>query len=81
MKALHIATIIFAVSSVSSPSLAQKAKPIGKCMRPDCASMQQFCEESKRAGKTGTDCAAAGKQCGRTWVGTTPDGKKWSCTF
>jgi hypothetical protein len=85
MKTLHTAAIVFAVASVSTPGLAQKPKAIGKCMRPDCASMQQYCNESKSEGKTGTDCAAAGKLCldvkGRTWLGTTPDGKRWSCTF
>jgi hypothetical protein len=80
---LYISTILVALASTSVPSFAQK--PIGKCMRADCASMQQYCEESRSAGKTLTNCTAAGKQCvqskGRTWVGTTPDGKKWSCNF
>src|SRR6476619_2862861 len=61
------------------------AKSIGKCMRLDCESMQQYCDESRSAGKTGTDCSVAGKLCfqskGRTWVGTTADGKTWTCDF
>jgi hypothetical protein len=85
MKVLYFAIISIAVIVSAGPSLAQKAKLIGKCMRADCASMQAYCEESKAAGKTGTDCGAAGTLClaskGKTWVGTTPDGKKWSCTF
>jgi hypothetical protein len=68
---------------VSTPSFAQK--PIGKCMRADCASMQSYCEESRATGKTMTNCSAAGKLClqskGRTWIGTSPEGKKWSCVF
>lgn len=83
MKAQLIPMILIAVAFTSSPSFAQK--PIGKCMRADCASMQQYCEESRSTGKTGTNCVAAGKQCvqskGGKWVGTTTDGKKWSCTF
>jgi hypothetical protein len=81
MKGLYISTILVALASTSAPSFAQK--PIGKCMRPDCASMQQYCEESRSAGKTGTNCVPAGAQCTKTkkWVGTGPDGKKWSCTF
>jgi hypothetical protein len=85
MKVLYFATVSLAVVISAGPSLAQKAKAIGKCMRADCASMQAYCEESKSAGKTGTDCPSAGARClaskGKTWVGTTPDGKKWSCTF
>jgi hypothetical protein len=83
MKIPYILTTLVALACTSIPSFAQK--PIGKCMRADCASMQQFCEESRSAGKTGTNCAGAGQQCvqskGRTWVGTSPDGKKWSCNF
>lgn len=79
MRGLYISTILFALAS--TPSFAQK--PIGKCMRADCASMQQYCEESRSVGKTGTNCGPAGAQCTKTkkWVGTSPDGKKWSCTF
>jgi hypothetical protein len=60
-------------------------KDIGQCMRVDCASMQQYCEESHKAGKTGTNCAVAGKAClqsnGPRWHGVTADGKKWTCKF
>jgi hypothetical protein len=81
---MYVLTLMVALASATGPSFAQKAKDIGKCMRADCGSMQKFCEESRSAGKTGTNCEAAGKLCleskGR-WVGTTPDGKKWTCTF
>lgn len=85
MKRFYFAVVALAAVSACTPSFAQKAKLIGKCMRADCAAMQSYCEESKSAGKTGTDCGAAGKQCvaggGKSWVGKTPDGKAWSCTF
>ena len=85
MNRLYFAAVVIAAFSAASPSFAQKAKLIGKCMRVDCAAMQSYCEESKSQGKTGTDCTAAGKQCvaggGKSWVGKTPDGKAWSCTF
>ena len=37
----------------------------------------------RSSGKTGTNCEAAGAQCtkAKKWIGTTLDGKKWSCTF
>ena len=81
MRALYCSAILVALISTSVPSSAQKA--IGKCMRADCASMQAYCNESRSSGKTGTNCEAAGAQCtkAKKWVGTTPDGKKWSCTF
>ena len=81
MKHLYIPAALIILASTTVPSLAQKQ--IGKCMRADCASMQAYCEESRAAGKTGTNCSAAGKQCAQNkkWVGATPDGKKWSCTF
>ena len=75
-------SVVFAVLiSTPSPSLAQK--PIGKCMRADCAAMQAYCQESRSAGKTLTNCEAAGAQCSKAkkWIGTSPDGKNWSCTF
>lgn len=79
MHRLLTAALILIASSL--PSMAQK--PIGKCMRSDCAAMQAYCMESMAAGKTGTNCAAAGAQCDKSkkWIGSTPDGKKWSCTF
>jgi len=84
MKALYVSTILVTLASTSVASFAVE-KFIGQCMRVDCASMQQFCEESRKAGKTGTNCTAAGNQCvqskGRTWHGVTADGKKWSCNF
>ena len=83
MKSLCISTVLVALASTAVPSFAQKH--IGKCMRADCESMQQYCDESRSAGKTATDCSVAGKLChqskGRTWVGTTPDGKQWTCDF
>lgn len=81
MRALYCSAILLALISTSLPSSAQKA--IGKCMRADCASMQAYCNESRSSGKTGTNCEVAGAQCikAKKWVGTTPDGKKWSCTF
>jgi hypothetical protein len=81
MKFRFFSAVFVAFVFTSVPSLAQTA--IGKCMRADCASMQSFCQESKTAGKTGTDCEAAGALCAKNqkWVGTRPDGKKWSCTF
>jgi hypothetical protein len=81
VRGLYFPAILVALISSSVPSVAQKA--IGKCMRADCASMQAYCEESRSAGKTGTNCVAAGAQCTKSkkWVGTTTDGKKWSCTF
>jgi hypothetical protein len=84
MKGLYISTILVALVSTSASSFAGE-KSVGACMRSDCASMQQYCEESRKAGKTGTNCAAAGDQCvksnGRTWHGVTGDGKKWTCNF
>ncbi|MGW1420357.1 hypothetical protein ACWAT4_09605 [Bradyrhizobium manausense] len=81
MRTLYCAAIFMTLISTSVPSSAQKA--IGKCMRADCAGMQAYCSESRSSGKTGTNCEAAGAQCtkAKKWVGTTPDGKKWSCTF
>jgi hypothetical protein len=83
MKCLYIATVLAAFASTLAPTLAQKH--IGKCVRADCETMQQYCDESRNAGKTATDCSVAGKQCfqskGRAWVGTTPDGKQWTCDF
>ena len=81
MRALYCSAILVALISTSVPSSAQKA--IGKCMRADCASMQAYCNESRSSGKTGTNCEVAGAQCtkAKKWVGTAPDGKKWSCTF
>ena len=78
-------TALLLAATASQASAAAGEKAIGKCMRADCASMQQYCEESRSAGKTGTNCTAAGNQCvqgkGRTWHGTTAEGKKWSCNF
>lgn len=81
MKGLFLSAVFVALVSTSVPSLAQK--PIGKCMRADCATMQAYCQESRGAGKTKTNCEAAGAKCTKSkkWVGTTSDGKKWSCTF
>ena len=83
MKSLCISTVLVALALTAAPTFAQMS--IGKCVRPDCESMQQYCDESRSAGKTGTDCSVAGKLCfqskGRTWVGTTPDGKTWTCDF
>ncbi|MFK4511387.1 hypothetical protein ABIF81_006565 [Bradyrhizobium daqingense] len=85
MKYFYFAAAALAIVTAATPSLAQKPKLIGKCMRTDCAAMQSYCEESKSTGKTGTDCGMAGKQCvaggGKSWLGRTPDGKAWSCTF
>ena len=90
------AIIIMAMISTSVPSFAQKAmgncmKVSGYSQflqrssshEADCTSMQAYCSESRSSGKTGTNCEAAGAQCtkAKKWVGTTPDGKKWSCTF
>ncbi len=81
MKYLFLSVLFVALVSTPVPSLAQK--PIGKCMRADCAAMQAYCQESRSAGKTRTNCEAAGAQCtkNKKWIGTSPDGKKWSCTF
>ena len=83
MKSLYVSTVLVALALTAAPTFAQKS--IGKCMRPDCESMQKYCDESRSAGKTGTDCSIAGKRCfqsnGRTWVGTAPDGKTWTCDF
>jgi len=83
MKSLCISTVLAALALTPAPTFAQKS--IGKCTRPDCESMQRYCDESRNAGKTGTDCSIAGKRCfqsnGRTWVGTNPDGKTWTCDF
>ena len=81
MNRLLVPAALIILTAGSIPSFAQKA--IGKCMRTDCAAMQAYCEESRSAGKTGTNCTAAGAQCNKSkkWVGTTPDNKKWSCTF
>ena len=84
MRALTVSTTFLALSSTCVPSFAAE-KDIGQCMRVDCASMQQYCEESYKIGKTGTNCAAAGKAClqsnGGRWHGVTADGKKWTCNF
>jgi len=81
MKSLCISTVLVALASTTAPTFAQKH--VGKCIRPDCESMTRFCDEGRNAGKT--DCSIAGKRCyqsnGRTWVGTTPDGKTWTCDF
>jgi hypothetical protein len=83
MKSLCISTVLVALAVTAAPTFAQKS--IGKCVRPDCESMQQYCDESRSAGKTGTDCSVAGKLCfqskGRTWVGTTPDGRHGHAIF
>jgi len=60
MRALTISTTFVALVSTCVSSFAGE-KDIGQCMRVDCASMQQYCEESHKAGKTGTNCAVAGK--------------------
>ena len=81
MKYLFL-TVVFAVSvSILAPSSAQKY--VGKCMRADCAAMQAYCQESKAAGKSLTNCEAAGAQCtkNKKWFGKSVDGKAWSCTF
>jgi hypothetical protein len=84
MRALTISTTFVALASTCVSSFAGE-KDIGQCMRVDCASMQQYCEESHKAGKTGTNCAVAGKAClqsaGPRWHGVTADGKKWTCKF
>jgi hypothetical protein len=81
MKYLLLTAVFGVLVSTSAASLAQK--PIGKCMRADCAGMQTYCQESKAAGKTATNCEAAGAQCtkNKKWTGKTVDGKTWSCTF
>ena len=83
MKSLCISTVLVALALTAAPTFAQKHT--GKCMMPDCQSMQKYCDESHNAGKTGTDCSIAGKRCyqsnGRTWVGTKSDGKTWTCDF
>jgi hypothetical protein len=83
MKSLCISTVLAALDFTAAPTFAQQH--IGKCIRPDCESIQRYCDESRNAGKTGTDCSIAGKRCfqsnGRTWVGTNPDGKTWTCDF
>jgi hypothetical protein len=90
------AIIIMTLISTSVPSFAQKAigncmKVAGYSQflqrssihKADCTSMQAYCSESRGSGKTKTNCEVAGAQCtdAKKWVGTTPDGKKWSCTF
>jgi hypothetical protein len=90
------AIIIMALISTSVPSFAQKAigncmKVTGYSQflqrssshEADCTSMQAYCSESRSSGKTLTNCEAASAQCSKAkrWIGTTPDGKKWSCTF
>jgi len=81
MKIAIYSSVLAALILSSNLSFAQKA--IGKCMRVDCASMLSYCKESRSIGKTATNCEAAGAQCLRTkkWIGTTPEGTKWSCTF
>jgi hypothetical protein len=81
MKYLFLTAVCAVVVSTLAPSSAQKA--VGKCMRADCAAMQAYCQESKAAGKTQTNCEAAGAQCtkNKKWVGKSVDGKAWSCTF
>jgi hypothetical protein len=79
-----VAALLLAATATQA-SAAAGEKSIGKCMRADCATMQQYCEESRNAGKTGTNCTAAGNRCvqgkGRSWHGVTAEGKEWSCTF
>src|SRR6478735_6297796 len=58
MKSLCISTVLFALASTAAPALAQQH--IGKCMKPDCESMQRYCDEGRNAGKT--DCSTAGKR-------------------
>jgi hypothetical protein len=88
--------IILALVSTSVPGFAQKAvgncmKVTGypqflqrsSSHEASCASMQAYCSESRSSGKTHTNCEDASAQCAKAkkWIGTTPDGKKWSCTF
>ena len=47
MKSLCISTVLVALALTTAPAFAQKS--IGKCMRPDCESMQQYCDESRSA--------------------------------
>jgi len=81
MKWLLLPFVLVYLVAAAAPSSAQK--PIGKCMRADCASMLAYCQESRSAGKTGTNCEAAGARCikSKKWIGTTPEGTKWSCVF
>jgi hypothetical protein len=78
-----VAALLLAATATQASAAGEKS--IGKCMRADCATMQQYCEESRNAGKAGTNCTAAGDQCvqskGRSWHGVTAEGKKWSCNF
>lgn len=81
MKRLFFSVTVLVTLISIEPSMAQKF--YGKCMRPDCASMLAYCQESKSTGKTSTNCETAAALCAKNkkWVGTTPDGKKWACGF
>jgi len=56
MNRLFVPAALLILAASSIPSFAQK--PIGKCMRSDCAAMQAYCEESRSAGPLPVHSAA-----------------------